>query len=84
MLLGLAEAESSLDILSAINREIRLQCSYGSRDEDFRDALNLIADGRADVTSWVEHIRLDQGQATFARLVDDPRGLVKAVFVIDA
>lgn len=84
VLLGLAEAESSLDILSAINREIRLQCSYGSRDEDFRDALNLIADGRADVTSWVEPVRLDQGQDTFTRLVDDPRGLVKAVFVIDA
>jgi L-iditol 2-dehydrogenase len=83
VLLGLAEAESSLDFLSAINHEVRLQCSYGSRDEDFRDALNLIADGRADVTSWVEHMRLDQGQETFTRLVDDPRGLVKAVFMID-
>jgi 2-desacetyl-2-hydroxyethyl bacteriochlorophyllide A dehydrogenase len=83
VLLGLAEAESSLDFLSAINREVRLQCSYGSRDEDFRDALNLIADGRADVTSWVEPMRLDQGQETFTRLVDDPRGLVKAVFMID-
>jgi L-iditol 2-dehydrogenase len=83
VLLGLAEAESTLDVLGAINREVRLQCSYGSRDQDFRDALNLIADGRADVTSWVEHVRLEQGQETFTRLVDDPRGLVKAVFIIN-
>ncbi len=55
VLLGLAEATSDLDLLSAINREIRLQCSYASDDGDFRDALSLIADKRVDVTSWVEH-----------------------------
>lgn len=80
VLLGLAEAESTLDILSAINREVRLQGSYGSRDADFRAALALIAAGRADVTSWVEHVTLDRGQEVFTRLADAPRGLVKAIF----
>lgn len=84
VLLGLAEAESSLDILSVINREIRLLGSYGSRDADFRDAIALIADGRVDVTSWVERVTLDRGQETFTRLVDDPRNLVKAIFTLDA
>jgi len=40
------------------------------------------AAGRADASSWVEQFRLDEGQQVFARLVDDPRGLVKAVFVL--
>ncbi len=83
VLLGLAEEESALNLLSAINREVRIQCSYGSSDADFRDAINLIADGRVDVTSWVERLTLDRGQETFTRLVDDPRGLVKALFILD-
>jgi L-iditol 2-dehydrogenase len=80
VLLGLAEAESTFDVLGAINREVRLQGSYCSRDSDFRAAIALIADGRVDVTSWVEHFGLDQGPEAFARLVHDPRDLVKVVF----
>jgi L-iditol 2-dehydrogenase len=80
VLLGLAEAESTFDVLGAINREVRLQSSYGSRDSDFRDALALIADGRVDVTSWVAYVSLDQGPESFTRLVHDPRDLVKVVF----
>lgn len=83
VLLGLAEEVSALDILSAINREIRLQGSYGSRDCDFQDAIALIGEGRVDVASWVEHVPLERGQETFTRLVDDPRGLVKAIFILD-
>lgn len=82
VLLGLAEAESPLDLLGAINREIRLLGSYGSDDADFRSALALIADGRVDVTSWVEHFTLEQGQEVFTRLVDDPNNLLKAVFTL--
>ena len=81
VLLGLAEAESTFDMLSAINREIRLQCSYGSNDADMSAALSMIADGRVDVTSWVERIPLERGQEIFTRLVESPQELVKAVFV---
>jgi 2-desacetyl-2-hydroxyethyl bacteriochlorophyllide A dehydrogenase len=82
VLLGLAEPSSEFDVLSAINREVRLQGSYGSDDADFRAALALIADRRVDVTSWVEHFSPDQGQDVFTRLVDDPRDLVKAIFML--
>jgi threonine dehydrogenase-like Zn-dependent dehydrogenase len=81
VMLGLADVESTFDMLSAINREIRLQCSYGSNDADMRDALSMIADGRVDVTSWVEQIPLERGQEIFTRLVESPQELVKAVFV---
>ena len=81
ILLGLAEAVSPLDLLSAINREVRLQGSYGSDDRDFREALALIAGQRVDVSSWVQRFSLDQGQQIFTQLVEDPRNLVKAVFV---
>lgn len=82
VLLGLGPVETPFDVLNLINREVRLQASYGSRDEDFRAALALIADGRADVSSWVEEFRLDEGQQVFTRLVEDPHGLVKAVFIV--
>jgi threonine dehydrogenase-like Zn-dependent dehydrogenase len=81
VMLGLAEVESTFDMLSAINREIRIQCSYGSNDADMRDALSMIADGRVDVTSWVEQVPLERGQEIFTRLVKSPQELVKAVFV---
>lgn len=84
VLLGLAEEESALDLMSVINREVRVQGSYGSRDEDFRTAIDMIADGRADVTSWVEHVTLGDGQDVFSRLVEDPRNLLKAVFLLDS
>jgi 2-desacetyl-2-hydroxyethyl bacteriochlorophyllide A dehydrogenase len=80
--LGLSEAESSLDILSLINREVRIQGSYGSTDQDMRDAIALIADGHVDVTSWVSHFSLEQGQEIFTRLIDSPQGLVKALFTL--
>jgi len=80
--LGLSDAESSLDILSLINREVRVQGSYGSTDRDMRDAIALIADGHVDATSWVSHFSLEQGQEVFTRLIDSPRGLVKALFTL--
>ncbi len=80
--LGLTDAESSLDILSVINREVRIQGSYGSTDQDMRDSIALIADGHVDTTSWVSHFPLEQGQEVFTRLVDSPRGLVKALFTL--
>jgi L-iditol 2-dehydrogenase len=81
VLLGLTDAETSFDMLSLINREIRLQCSYGSSDADMRAALSMIADGHVDAKSWVEQVPLEQGQAIFTRLVESPQELVKAVFI---
>lgn len=80
-MLGLTDVESTFDMLRAINREIRLQCSYGSNDVDMSTALSMIADRRVDVTSWVEQIPLERGQEIFMRLVESPQELVKAVFV---
>lgn len=81
VMLGLVDQETSFDVLAAINREIRIQGSYASNDDDMRDALAMIADRRVDVTSWVEHFTLDSGQEIFTRLTGDPRGLVKALFL---
>jgi threonine dehydrogenase-like Zn-dependent dehydrogenase len=80
-MLGLTDAESTFDMLRAINREIRLQCSYGSNDVDMSTALSMITDGRVDVRSWVEQIPLERGQEIFTRLIESPQELVKAVFV---
>jgi 2-desacetyl-2-hydroxyethyl bacteriochlorophyllide A dehydrogenase len=81
VLLGLIDAESSLDILNLINREVRVQGSYGSCDRDMRDAIALIADGHVDATTWVRHFTLEQGQEVFTRLIDSPAGLTKAIFL---
>lgn len=81
--LGLTDVESSFDVLSLINRQIRIQCSYGSSDSDMRDALTMISDHTVDVTSWVEQIPLERGQEVFTQLAERPQELVKAVFVLD-
>jgi 2-desacetyl-2-hydroxyethyl bacteriochlorophyllide A dehydrogenase len=81
VMLGLTDVESTFDMLRAINREIRLQCSYGSNDVDMSTALSMITDGRVDVRSWVEQIPLERGQEIFTRLIESPQELVKAVFV---
>jgi len=60
VLLGLADVESNLDVLGVINGEVRLQGSYGSCDNDVRDAITLIADGQVDVTSWIDTFTLDR------------------------
>jgi threonine dehydrogenase-like Zn-dependent dehydrogenase len=80
VLLGNAELESELPVLDVVNREITLQGSYSCTDEEFRRAIEILADGRIDTDSWVRTATLDQGPGYFERLVSDPGELVKIVF----
>lgn len=77
-LVGLHDAESPLDCMDLIGREVAVHGVYGYTEAHFRKSLDLIASGKVDVVSWVREFPLDQGAEVLARLVSQPGDLVKA------
>ena len=80
-LVGLSDPTTEMDVLDIINREIEIHGIYGYAPADFRKALDLVASGRVDVTSWVREFPLDDGQRVLDQLTSAPGDLVKASFV---
>jgi 2-desacetyl-2-hydroxyethyl bacteriochlorophyllide A dehydrogenase len=77
-LIGLSDATSEFDCLELINREINVQGVYAYPASSFRRALDLIAEGKVDVTSWVREFPLEEGQRLLEKLATQPGDLVKA------
>lgn len=80
VLLGLGEPSSDLPILDVINREVSVRGSYSCTDLEFRRSIDLLADRRISVGSWIETAPLGEGPASFERLASHAPGLVKIVF----
>jgi threonine dehydrogenase-like Zn-dependent dehydrogenase len=80
-LVGLSDPSTELDVMDVINREIEIHGIYGYAPADFRKALELVASGRVDVTSWVKEFPLDDGQRILDQLTTQPGDLVKASLV---
>jgi len=80
-LVGLSDPATEFDVMDIINREIEIHGVYGYAPADFRKALDLVADRRVDVTSWVKEFPLEDGQRILDQLTSNPGDLVKASFI---
>jgi threonine dehydrogenase-like Zn-dependent dehydrogenase len=80
-LVGLSDPVTEMDVLDIINREIEIHGIYGYAPADFRRALDLVAGGKVDVTSWVKEFPLDDGQRILDQLTSQPGDLVKASLI---
>lgn len=77
VLVGLHADASELPANYIIRSEISIQGSFAYTPQDFANALQWLADGRAPVERWVEHAPLDQGGACFERLLSKPGPVLK-------
>lgn len=77
LLLGIDHPETQFDFTDLVRREIRLQCSYAYTNRDFLEAFNLVAGGQIKLERWIDILPLEEGQAGFDRLANDPGDRVK-------
>lgn len=68
VLLGNAQRESLLPVNEIVNRELRLEGSYSSTDPEFRRAIEILAGGGIDTSSWTQQMPLESGPQCFERL----------------
>ncbi|MFC5405952.1 zinc-dependent alcohol dehydrogenase [Cohnella soli] len=76
-LTGLHEAETTLPINAIIREEVKLFGAFAYSRNDFETALQWIAEGRIDLLPWTEHLPLEEGQASFEKLVSGPGSIAK-------
>src|SRR5262249_23575681 len=76
--LGLADAESSIDFLPIVRNELRLVASYSSTPADFTKAIALLTTGYLEVDSLTASHPMSVGPEVFRRL-QGGNDLVKAV-----
>ncbi len=67
-LVGLGEADTLIDCVELIRREIRLAGIYGYGRNEFQRAVEWIAQGRIDYQDWVTEAPLKEGQKFFEAL----------------
>ncbi len=67
-LLGLADAESPLDFVQLVRKELRLIASYSSTRQDFSQAIDMMAAGHLAIDPLLETYALREGPDLFARL----------------
>jgi 2-desacetyl-2-hydroxyethyl bacteriochlorophyllide A dehydrogenase len=79
VLAGGGEAETSLEFVDVICREVRLQGSFAYSRQDFEMALQWIAAGRLKLEQWVSEAGLDEGQRIFEELSDPNPERIKVV-----
>jgi threonine dehydrogenase-like Zn-dependent dehydrogenase len=77
-LVGLHDHESPIDCLDVIGREVAIHGVYGYTAAHFRKALEAVARGWVDVTSWVREFPLAEGAAVLERMTNAPGDVVKA------
>lgn len=80
--IGLGSDEITLDSYPITLREQTVTGSYGATASDMTVALQLMAEGRADVDSWVSTYPLDKAPGAFRRQLDPSRRDIKAVIEI--
>lgn len=76
-LTGLHEAETTLPVNAIIREELKLFGAFAYSRNDFETALRWIAEGRIDLLPWTEHRPLEEGQASFEKLVSGPGSIAK-------
>lgn len=65
---GLGEAETSLDFVEVIRREVRMAGAYAYSRREFQIAADWVASGRVSLEGWVSEAPLADGQTIFEEL----------------
>ncbi|MGH9469646.1 MAG: zinc-dependent alcohol dehydrogenase [Terriglobia bacterium] len=78
-LAGMGEAETAVDCVDLIRREIRFAGIYGYGRDHFRRAIDWLAGGRIEYKSWISEAQLADGQRVFEDLAQPDTRQVKVV-----
>ena len=76
---GLGEAETSVDFVEMIRREIRMQGVFAYSRHDFQAALEWLEGKQIDLSGWISEAPLADGQSIFEDLVSPASTRVKVV-----
>src|SRR5579863_7034082 len=79
VLAGLSEAETTLDFIEVIRREVRLAGVYAYGREEFQLAAKWMAEGRVNLDGLISEARLSDGQSIFEDLARPDSERVKVV-----
>ncbi len=79
ILAGLGEAETALDFIELIRREVRLVGVYAYSRREFQQAIEWIAARRVSFDGWVSEAELRDGQAVFEELAQPNSSRIKVV-----
>ncbi|HEV2494630.1 MAG TPA: alcohol dehydrogenase catalytic domain-containing protein [Terriglobia bacterium] len=79
VLAGLSEAETAIDFIEVIRREVRLAGVYAYGREEFQLAVEWMAEGRANLDGLISEARLAEGQAVFEDLARPDSQRVKVI-----
>ncbi|MEO9023086.1 MAG: alcohol dehydrogenase catalytic domain-containing protein [Ginsengibacter sp.] len=82
ILIGLHENSSSLYSYDIILSEKKVMGSYAANLDDISSALQLMADQKVDVTSWVNYYSLQDGEKAFRNMMLAEGTHIKSVLLI--
>jgi len=77
--LGVDEAQTTLDFLDVVNKELRIVGTYAYTRWEFLQAMDLLARGKIQRDGWVEEIPLEEGPKAFEELA---RGEARAAKIV--
>jgi len=77
--IGIGHNQSSLNLFDLVLPGKKLLGSYASTQAEMQTALDLIADGRVDASTWTSPFALDQGVEAFNKMLNPEAGDLKAV-----
>jgi len=77
--IGIGHNQSSLNLFDLVLPGKKLLGSYASTQAEMQTALDLIADGRVDASSWTSDFSLDDGVQAFQQMLNPGPGDLKAV-----
>lgn len=83
VLIGLQENHSALSSYDLIVAEKQVIGSYAATQADMQTALDLMAQGKVDVHSWVHYYPLDKGVTAFKDMLAAKDGHIKSVILPD-
>ncbi len=82
LFIGMGHNESPLPWIDMIRNEQAVFTSFGYTPRDFQASMNMIEARRFDLTSWTESCPLEQGQAAFTKMADNPGDTLKLMFTL--
>jgi L-iditol 2-dehydrogenase len=82
VMIGLHQNGTPFQSYDIILGEKKITGSYAATQQDMTVALDLIAAGRVDVTSWVNYYPLSDGEAAFRGMLSPGNTQIKSVIIL--
>ncbi|MBX2925532.1 MAG: alcohol dehydrogenase catalytic domain-containing protein [Chitinophagaceae bacterium] len=83
LMIGLYDNSKSLLSYDIVLSEKAVMGSYAATQQDMRDALMLISQKKADVSSWIHYYPLDNGRQAFFDMMEAKGNHIKSVIVFE-